>query len=295
MISVVSVTPSVGLTGGRELVDIIGLGFDLVGEVTVKFGTVPAFNVRVITATRLDCQTPNNNVGVFDVTVENVDLAEIDTLAGAYTYGMPDLAAPSSLTLATEALALLLLQQVLADNVVIRTTHPDYHDGVGPPASQNRATDFSEVPQIVLKGPDMIENTFDRCNEDLVIQDLPNDTFIRRPEVGVWDLMYDIVIRDDNKERMGNIIAQLLKFFRLNIFLPVQRDANDPSKGTIDYELYLMDRFTSVTSDKEDLAAGIITQQGICKIRAVRVEIEASIDQGVLIDPEDVDTEIGSI
>lgn len=288
MIALTAVSPASGITGGRELVEVLGSGFDLSGIVTVKFGGVPASAVRVISSSRLDCLTPPGVPGSADVMVENVDLVEAATLPGGFAYSMPDLTRQSPVTSTAEALAKLLAAQVLADNVVVQSTHPDYHDGVAPPAADGRATDFSELPQIILRGPDLVENRDEDDPADFAVRS--NGTYVERRTAGTWDLQFDLVVRDGSKQRLLNLVGELIVFFRRNPKLAVPRDPLDVGAGEVEYRMRLLGRFTAPGPDPSDLAGGIVLCRGLCLIEGVRIELDRPVGQGV----EFLDLELGS-
>ncbi len=84
------VVPSSGSIRGGSGVTLIGNAFQV--GATVKFGTIAASAVSVISGTSLTCITPAEDAGTVDVTVTNPD-GQTASLPQAYTF-KPDIALP---------------------------------------------------------------------------------------------------------------------------------------------------------------------------------------------------------
>lgn len=276
MVTVASVTPAAGLTGGRTLVEVTGTGFALTGVVVVRFDGVPATGVRVRSATSLDCRTPIGPVaGPVDVQVENQTPLASATLVDGYTYRRPDLTGDSVLVRATFALVRQIKKQVLARNVVVRT-HPDYHLDE-PPARQ---TQHAKLPQIILRGPDLTENRFDSTNERTLARNLGAGTYEAFYEPWVADAEFDVVVRSDNWFRHANLVVQAARFFHQNPYLGVPESMADPSSAEVRYELRLLEAFRTLDPGADDLAAGVVESLGVCQIRGLLIEVPERLERG---------------
>jgi len=150
-----TVSPSSGLTRGRTYVLITGTNFPVqeVGEgdedkVLVKFGTDEALNVQVQSATRIVCQSPSHDPGVVSVSVQNIDTEQTATKASAFTYGRPNLTAPSHLQEVIEAVVRIFRREVIED--VSRLSHSEYD----PNTSDTKSIpQHASLPCITLNGP----------------------------------------------------------------------------------------------------------------------------------------------
>lgn len=85
-LTITSVDPDTGSTGGNTRITITGTGF--VDGATVTFGGLPAFGVVVNSSTHLTCITDVHAKGAVDVVVTNPDDV-VATLPGGYTYVFP--------------------------------------------------------------------------------------------------------------------------------------------------------------------------------------------------------------
>jgi hypothetical protein len=82
--TVTAVSPTTGLTSGGTAVTITGTNF-LPGA-TVKFGTVSATGITVVSATSITATSPANSVGVVDVTVTTGGGTSATSSADQFTY-----------------------------------------------------------------------------------------------------------------------------------------------------------------------------------------------------------------
>ena len=108
--SVTRVSPNTGLPAGGTTVTITGIGF--VSGATVRFGTVPATNINVVSATAITCTTPAGS-GTVDVTVTTPGGTSPTSTVDKFTYSVPILStftlnptiiAPGGSTVATVTL-----------------------------------------------------------------------------------------------------------------------------------------------------------------------------------------------
>lgn len=253
--TITSVTPSAGTTGGRLLVEIAGTDFQLppapaaTGPTTppnpsveVLFGDKVGFDVQVVSSTRLFVVNPTHDAGPVDVTVRNVDQdgavvpGETATATAAFTYGMPSLAADAEATLARVVRMVIreLKRQVL-ENVVL-TVHVDYDDTTGDSANVAMLT---QLPGLVLAGPEIREN---RMHEEQDARYNPAD------DPGTWrqlrpamtvDLIFTLTGASDKQVVVLNLMAQVLAFFRRNPRLYMLAKPDDPSLGSVHFEMAL--------------------------------------------------------
>jgi hypothetical protein len=79
-----SISPATGSTDGGTSVTITGKRFNECA--TVRFGSLYATSVVVVSDTEITCVTPANAALVVDVRVSNSDVRTSGKLSGAYTY-----------------------------------------------------------------------------------------------------------------------------------------------------------------------------------------------------------------
>lgn len=257
---VTTVFPPTGPTGGRRLVQIMGQNFQLAPDppatgvvpvpspsVEVLFGGAAGSRVAVTSTSRLFVVTPRTPLpasspdGAVDIEVRNIaqdgDLVpgETVTVAGGYTYELPDINAQPEpdLTRVCRTLIHELKRQILGN--VNLTVDTDYSD-----APATRIAYLAELPAIVLFGPDFRENRFYSRNQD---RELDN-TFglgekfseILRPPYTV-DLLFRVLGASDRKIQNVNLQAEVASFMHRNKTVSMLRDPSDASKGSAEWEM----------------------------------------------------------
>ncbi len=237
MLTLRSLTPDHGLTSGLTLVEIAGAGFPLDGPIEVLFGGAPATHLSVTSAGRLLCVTPRHDAGAVDVEV--LAGGETATLAGAFTYAPPDLAVETDLARLVRTLIRELKRQV-HENVSL-TTSTDFAE-----AGIERA-ELSRLPAVVLIGPSVLEDRFYSRN-DLPEQAVAPGVFRERREPYTVDLEFTLVGVTDRTSELFNLLATATLFFHKNLRLEVARDGSDPTKGSVSYELALLDGLKVVST-----------------------------------------------
>jgi hypothetical protein len=257
-----AVSPSVGATGGGNLVQITGTNFRVwqipaptggpagprTPTVEVRFNGARSSRVIVASATRLFAVVPKTSLpmvaptlgeGVVAVEVRNVDSGvtipgEAATLAGGYGYRRVQLALESDLTRLCRALMQELKAQVLA-NVSI-STHtdwdPDTDDGLN-------TLGLAELPGIALLGPDLVENRFYSRNDRSWRQASGIEQVLRRAPYTV-DLQFTLVGACELKMQAINLMAVVQSFVELTKRISMRRDGADPSQGYVSYDLDVM-------------------------------------------------------
>lgn len=243
--------PSIGATGGRSLIEIVGSGFrsavrpaDQPGDaplpaVAVELGGVAALRVAVLGDSRLQVILPPNAPGLVDVVVRNLDddgmpIPEEETIsAGAFTYVRPSLTDESDLARAIRTLIRELKREVL-DNVTL-TIQTDYADDLD---IQLALTHIASLPALILVGPDLRENRFYSINK-LPEQLVGSDGFVQRSEPYTIDLGFTIVGVSDHTVELLNLLASTQLFFHRTKFLQVDRDPANAAAGQVGYEMDL--------------------------------------------------------
>jgi hypothetical protein len=79
-----SVDPSIGRAKGGDIITVMGNAFD--SKTTVIFGQSQAFDIFIISSTRLTCTTPPGNPGLVDVTVQDTGSGDSSVLDSGFRY-----------------------------------------------------------------------------------------------------------------------------------------------------------------------------------------------------------------
>lgn len=311
--------PVEGPTAGSSLVEIYGNNFRLPpasgpgptgtivagmvvdGEVpktvSVTFGGVEALRVDVVKSNLLHVLTPKTplaatppdyGTGDVDVVITNLDDAgdpipgESVTVPDGYSYRRPriDATATSDLTRLITTFAEAWIKEVLANTMV--TVSVDFDSDTGTPE-----IDIASMPAIVLQLTAIPENKLfdDTRRPDEAIGDNPDElrTVEIRNRPRTFDLEFDVVGVDNNTERLLNLLHACQNFMRDNTSIQMDRDPDDPSKGTVEYELDYQTggAFTTALGNN---ASDIRSFSGSVVIRGFQVEGWASFKGSALHD-----------
>ena len=169
-LTIASVTPNSGLTGGREFVLIQGTDFNInvntdgSSKMEVYFGTEQAARVRARSTTEMDCLTPIHDPGLIDVKVVDTETTDEDTLTDGFTYARPVIGGGtnSDLWRVVDTLITEMRRQIIEN--IVTGSDVDYD---GTPDDVLNIIEIASVPGIVLEGPRVIGSTgsFNRTGE----------------------------------------------------------------------------------------------------------------------------------
>ena len=257
--TITSLTPNTGPTGGRTLVDLAGTNFrlpttppltgspsgPLKPSVEVLVGGKLSEQVDVVSAARLlflTPITPAKGPGSEDVIVRNIDdngdpiAGETVTLTNGFTYFLPSLTVESELTRLVRTLLRDLKRQVLPNTVI--TTNTDFDPVTG---DLTNLIEVATLPALILSGPATSENRFFSLNDrqELVSSTDPEEVLIRRRPYTIdleWTL-FGVTGGAGSTVTLLNLARLVIGFFQRNKFLVMDKDATDPTKGTVRYEM----------------------------------------------------------
>lgn len=255
-----SVSPAVGHTGGRALIEIVGTGFRLpvppapVNGITpeappsvrVLFGSTPALEVAVLSASRLYVTTPIHDPTdePISITVQNVDDAgdviddESVVLEAAFRFVRPNVTdGRSDLVRVIDALVAELRRQITPN--VSWPEHTDFDEATGDTLSM---TEVPDLPGLVVAAVELVDNDFYAERSRVEVED-PDDptTFVELAPPTTVDIVCTIVGVSDSSKELLNLTATAKRFFRKNPYLRMARDPDDASKGEVAYELEAQD------------------------------------------------------
>lgn len=254
-----TIDPTYGHAGGKELVTIVGTGFELpptppatgyVGgdapeSVQVEFNGQPATEVQVWTSTLLTCLVPaftgapedlDADPGLaVDLTIRNVVGGEEATFTDAYNYRRTDLTrADGSLQHVLRRLVRDLKRQVI-EEVAFATT-VDYD---GDTTDLLDVVELAAIPAIALFGPDIQEDFFRRTNEKPTEQDLGQLEFDKYRFPRVATLSFEATLTARSMGEYLQLANEFVGFFNRNPLLAVDKDSQDPAQGTVEFDMYL--------------------------------------------------------
>lgn len=238
-LTVTAVSPSQGLTGGRELALIDGTDFNISVDsdgrprMTVKFGTLEATRVRVRSTTKLDCLTPIADPALYSVTVEDLDAVTSATLASAFTFKRPTIGGVASdLWYVIDTLVREMRRQII-ENVNV-TTEVEFDADTGDLLS---VVENAKLPAIVLVGPDVIETRGPHARPREDLEHVGGGSYERKRPQDIVDLRFMLHGIDGKMIRMTNLLKEVISFFRRNPVLRVQRDSADPNSPIEEIEM----------------------------------------------------------
>ena len=255
-----SITPATGVTTGEIFVELVGTnmrlapapptsgrGGPLPRTVDITFDGIVGTDVTVRPdpsnppdGTIVTCRTPAHAPGTTTLVLKNVNdegepiPGEVATVVDGFTFVRPDLRSESDLERVVRTLVRAFRDQVL-DNTTI-TVHTDFDDD---PADLLHTTRIAKLPALVLFGPDLAENRFYALNGTTSVGggDAPGLPFAQKRAPFTVDLRFLLVGIDELQRRLQGLMRQCVLFMHKTKFLPVPRDALDPSLGTVRYEL----------------------------------------------------------
>lgn len=241
-ISITSVSPNAGSTGGRYLVTITGDGFRLptppaaLGptvpappSVQVSFGGTSAIRVDVLSSRRLVVLAPPMPAGVHAVTVTNVSdsgvVLESASAAASFTAALPDYTAPSVLSDVVRNVIRAFRREVLENTVM--SVHVDYDDDTSD-GLNTRAV--AKLPVVVLTGPRLVTDRAYATNQLIDRSDAYDATLTHRSAEGVTvSLEFRVLVAADSTAVLLALMNSVALFFARNIRLTV---------GATSYELH---------------------------------------------------------
>jgi hypothetical protein len=232
-----------GPTSGDDLVRLTGGNF--AKRVAVWFGGAEADVVRVVRAegvTFVDVRTPPHGPALVDVVLWNLDrgglpvAGEHATLPAAYRYVRGPLVDEAALTRAVRKLLQDLKRDVLQNTSI--SVSVDYQ----PPAEDDSVVvPLASLPSLVVSGPTLRENRFYRSYE-------PRETFVagrfgleiakHRPPYTA-DLAFTITGASSSTVELLNLMSAVVTFISRHRWLELDRDPDDPSRGSVRWELHV--------------------------------------------------------
>ncbi len=298
--TVATLTPNTGKTIGETLVTIVGANFnDEVsgGTVQVFFDGVEATKTALKNSTQIFVNTPRFTQDapptVVDVEVRNIlpnppgpDLTEPVILLGGFTYRRPsiatdDIAANTRVVKVNQELIRQLRRFVI--NNTKHNVHPEYVDPLGAVTEEEKQ---AETPSLKIVGPNIQEDRFYAINGRIAVDNLDGTFKILDQPITVM-LSYQYVCVGRSSSEAINLWRALTQYFNRTPRLIVPLDGNDPSNGTVDYEIAPIweergDARTSATRQGVYQVKGAFTIHGV-DVVADEIGIGQELQEGNLI------------
>lgn len=251
-VGITAVSPGTIFTGGM-LVTITGSGFQIPFPLPVVNGVLPdapptvqvlfdglaGDDPQVYTTGQLTVIAPAHDPGAVSVTVQNLDVdgnpvsGQVATLSSAVTYARADLSVLADFTRVNQAVIRLLKQQVI-ENVSMETS-VDFSDQQGQPL---KIVAVADLPAVTLSPPATKIRYGEYAEDADSNEENIGINFNRRSTFRTVDITWQVKVYDNNKARWLNLIALVHQVLKGNVFLNIDRDPNDPSKGQVEYEFY---------------------------------------------------------
>ncbi len=249
------VEPASGPSSGGDLVRLLGQGF--AASTAVWFGTVAGV-VESVTPTQIIVRTPSHAEATVDIALQNLDASgqsipgERAALVQAYQFLRPRIVREANLTRLIRTL-LQQLKRQLMDNVSLSVA-VDFDDAA---FDGLNVVAIAKVPAIVLSGPQLRENRRLSTNElleEVVAGPEGPEIRRRRPPLTV-DLQFGITGASDRVVELLNMIAAVSAFLNCNRWITVARDADDPAKGEVRWEMDPLGDLQMNLEGKDDIRA----------------------------------------
>ena len=235
----------------------------------VFVGSKQATNVRVLSSTQLTAKIGPLDPISYAITIKNLDqngapiAGETATASNILSAKRADLAYDTDFTRLERTLIIELRRQVIANTV--KTVAVDYD---GTPLAVPDSVDIANLPSLTLQGPQVVEDRFYDLNVSLITP-LGDDQFEQRNTFSTVNLTYRFVGMDNLQGRNMNLFTLMLQFLQNNPHLEMARDVNDPTKGSVRYEMSMLGEFTTFTGSSESDIRGF---SGSLVIRGFQVE-----------------------
>jgi hypothetical protein len=222
------------------------------------------------------------------VTIKNLDdsgvpiVGEEYTKVGAYTYKRPNLfydpANRSDLTRIVENLVLLMREQVL-ENVGL-TTHTDYDAETGDYLS---VAQMSELPAIILAGPDMEENRFYSIN-NLRYDDssLFSGVEGRRAPYTV-DLRFSVIGATESTRQLIELLYATVQFFHRNRTISMLCNQNSPNGPLLTFDMDFIEEGGEPEVTSRLGESNVRTFSGTVVIRGFNLEDFHGVDNDTVV------------
>jgi len=263
-VTISSVSPTAGHTGGKTIVEIDGTGFVVPAtpppapvtgltpvappSMAVFFGNVPALMVSVVNATTILAVAPptaptadSNGIPQLATTVA-ISVMPLDgsgnpipgqgaTLAAAYTFQLPDLTIESDLTRVIRTWIGLVRAQVTPNFSWPKST--DFDQATGDFLS---LVDLPRLPGLVIADATLRTNDFYSLRAPVDV-DNGDGTFTTKAPPDTVDIVMTIVGVTNDPTELLNLTAAFKRFLHKNPSLVMVRDPSNLALGSVQYEL----------------------------------------------------------
>ncbi len=264
-----SITPNIGITGGRERITIKGSGYDIhpfppvqsgyIGKLdpslTVKIDGYLCTDVQVYEDggfSYIECSTPRylgswkDIPKLVDVEIENLLNPENLVVSNAFTYRKQDVTTRQNDFIYNKVLRALVLE--LRRQVTVNDVHTRVHkDFDGNPVDSKNEPLLTSIPYLIISGPD-VKNSKAVYSQKYFVAKQADDTDAYFTPSQVKDFSFDLILVDNHQGRLMSNASILQTFVQDNVHLNIPCDENDYSKGFFEFDM-MWDENVSVTQD----------------------------------------------
>jgi len=212
----------------------------------VEFNGEPSPDVRVLTEELMTAVVPpyRGNADVSPIPPSDIRIVALDPETGGelsgvgdvlvlpevFQYRRPKFGASTNLKRGVRELLRTIKRQFHPN--VSMTVDIDYDDTVDDMLDQIK---LSELPSVIVQGPDLTNNRFYSVNERQYLQDGRKFSAPQVPRT--VDLTFTLVGAADKTAVMLDMLGEIERFFELNKFFEMDRDPDDPGAGVCRFEM----------------------------------------------------------
>ena len=307
--TLISIVPSAGHPGGKELIRIEGSNFELPpappatgyvggsspGTVEIEIDGRLASDVKVWTSGLVTCLVPpylgepselSASPGLsVDVVIRNLTGPEEDTFVGAFSYARADLSrSDGTLKAVMRKLIRDLRRQVL--DYIAFATQIDFD---GDTTDTLDIVELAQIPALALFGPSIEEDKYYRSTAPQSSQDVAQLEYTKKQAPRTSRLSFDATLTAQDVGELAQLEQEFIGFFQRNPRLSVDADTTDPSAGTVEYEMFLL---TGPSRGGTVNTNDVYSATATFEIRGVQIDADegTQIEWGKMLDdPPDVD------
>lgn len=264
-----SVSPSVGLAQGRNLVRLVGTNFSLHGvRVSVRGRTSP--RAATISATEVHFLAPRNPQGTWDIVLQNLDAdgddipGETVTASGLYRYQRPNLDSThkSSWSRIVEAMVELFKNDLVPNVSFTQSVEFDPENGL-----HSSIVTIAKYPGMAIFGPTPRPSRINPARAKTTYKDSTTGRVEVRHGLHREDLVFTFVVAEqESNQRQISLMAAFRRWFDTEGYLELNRHPTDSSQGTVEFPFRLegqMEPFGAPSESNVKLFRGSFSIMGV--------------------------------
>jgi hypothetical protein len=255
--SLLSLEPAEGPSSGGNVLRLVGAGF--ASTLRVELGGLAAVVLGVWEreqSTIADVRCPAHAPGPVDLEISNLDTrglpidGERASWPGAYRYARDSLVEEADLTRLVRELLRLLKRHVLENTSVAVSI--EYDDA---PEDGASIIAMAKLPAISLSGPTLRPNRFysDNVLREQVVATSRGLELERFGPSATVDLLFSLTGASTRTTELLQLLASVTRFLNRQRWVELLRDGQDPSLGTVRWELDLEGEVRTQLAGRDDV------------------------------------------